>query len=211
MGWFREIYVYALPPGHTHEDIDRMYSSWNIHYWKRGLQSPVSIPDFLKWAYPDPTFRPQWHDVHSCFDIKEMLKVYLIKMTGHSQARAFKFHPHDGNVAMWYKSSSLYDTWLGLTSDQSKGILLFSEVPSDDISPKRISLSPLNNELIGNLLTNSNITHYFTLEDRLFFSQLHFGIFIKIKLIFQIIFFTSIQFISVYFSSMVRSKVMMMQ
>ncbi len=209
-GWFREIHVNSLPTGHTHEDIDRMYSSWNIHYWKKGLQSPASIPDFLVWAYPDPTFRPQWHTVHSCFDIKEMLKYSIVKMSGHSQARAFKFLPNDNNVAMWYKSSSLDNTWFGLTTDPSKGILLFNDVIPSDIMPKRMTLSALNNDIIESLLTNTSITHYFTLDDMLFFSQLRHGMFVEISFIFQITFFTLNQYTVVNFFNMDHFKMRMM-
>ena len=31
-GWFCQIYLYFPPPDHTHEYIDKMHSSWNIHY-----------------------------------------------------------------------------------------------------------------------------------------------------------------------------------
>jgi hypothetical protein len=47
-GWFKEIYLYSLPPGHIHEDIDQLFSNWNIHYWKKGLQSSLEIFEFLK-------------------------------------------------------------------------------------------------------------------------------------------------------------------
>ncbi len=175
-GWFREIYVHSLPPGHTHEDIDRMYSSWNSHYWKRGLQSPASIPEFLEWAYPNSEFRPQWHTVHSIFDIKKMLQEYLINMSGHSHARAFKFCRYESNIAMWYKASSLQINWQGLSSDPSRGILLFSELPDENIHPTKIVPSVLDTSVLEALLTNLNIIKYFSLKDTLFFSQLRTGI-----------------------------------
>jgi hypothetical protein len=31
-GWFKTIEIYSLTPGHTHKDIDQMFSTWNIHY-----------------------------------------------------------------------------------------------------------------------------------------------------------------------------------
>jgi hypothetical protein len=47
-GWFKHIYMYSLPSGHTHEDIDQMFSTWNTHYWRQGLQSVENIPDFIQ-------------------------------------------------------------------------------------------------------------------------------------------------------------------
>lgn len=49
-GWFKNIDMYSLAPGHTHEDIDQMFSTWHQHYWHKGLQSPLAIPDFIEWA-----------------------------------------------------------------------------------------------------------------------------------------------------------------
>ena len=46
--WFNTIFLYCLPTGHTHEDIDQMFSSWNTHYWSKGLQSPLAVPKFLQ-------------------------------------------------------------------------------------------------------------------------------------------------------------------
>jgi hypothetical protein len=31
-GWFKTIEIYSLSSGHTHENIDQMFSTWNIHY-----------------------------------------------------------------------------------------------------------------------------------------------------------------------------------
>ena len=50
-GWFNEIYLDSLPTGHTHENIDQLFSNFNIHYWKRGLQSPLEMENFLEWIY----------------------------------------------------------------------------------------------------------------------------------------------------------------
>ena len=49
-GWFKNIDMYSLAPGHTHEDIDQMFSTWHQHYWHKGLQSPLAIPHFIEWA-----------------------------------------------------------------------------------------------------------------------------------------------------------------
>ncbi len=38
-GWFDKIYLFSLPVGHTHEDIDQIFSNWNFQYWKAVFQS----------------------------------------------------------------------------------------------------------------------------------------------------------------------------
>ncbi len=30
--WFDKVYLFSLLLGHTHEDIDQMFSIWNVHY-----------------------------------------------------------------------------------------------------------------------------------------------------------------------------------
>jgi hypothetical protein len=46
-GWFKHIEVYALTSNHIYEDIDQMFSTWNVHYWTVGLQSIQSVKEFL--------------------------------------------------------------------------------------------------------------------------------------------------------------------
>ena len=29
-GWFKQVYMHSLPTGHTHEDIDQMFSTWKL-------------------------------------------------------------------------------------------------------------------------------------------------------------------------------------
>jgi hypothetical protein len=31
-GWFKHIELYVLTLDHTHENIDQMFSTWNIYY-----------------------------------------------------------------------------------------------------------------------------------------------------------------------------------
>src|SRR3984957_12387470 len=83
-GWFKSVQMYSLPTDHTHEDIDQMFSTWNIHYWKKGLQSVASIPEFIDWAYPNVEKRPIFKMVQNCYNIKEWLHEYAIKMSHHT-------------------------------------------------------------------------------------------------------------------------------
>ena len=60
--WMVQKYLHAfLTTGHTHEDIDQMFSTWNTHYWKSGISSHISVPSFIEWPIQmqtqDPNFR----------------------------------------------------------------------------------------------------------------------------------------------------------
>jgi hypothetical protein len=105
-GWFKEIFMYSLPPGHTHEDIDQMFSTWNVHYWKKGLQSVNDISQFINWAYSNPETRPTFKMIEYCYNIKDWIKSNLTKFTGYSEFRSFKLISEVENVALYYKVCS---------------------------------------------------------------------------------------------------------
>jgi hypothetical protein len=69
-GWFKHIELYVLTSGHTHEDIDQMFSTWNVHYWTVGLQSIQSMEEFLSWAYKSEETRPTFHQVQYIYSFK---------------------------------------------------------------------------------------------------------------------------------------------
>jgi hypothetical protein len=56
-GWFKTIEMYFLFSGHTHKDIDQMFSTWNIHYWNSGLQLSLAVSNFFKWVYKSDAIR----------------------------------------------------------------------------------------------------------------------------------------------------------
>ena len=164
-GWFKQVYMHSLPTGHTHEDIDQMFSTWNTHYWMSGLSSPVAVPKFLTWAYPDETKRPQFQMVQFCFNFKKWFETFRTSLKGHSQFRSFKFVLEklqlDSNVSLFYKSTSLEETWKGISSSNNNEILLFSSFPDVSENPSLISPKPLDTDLITDLIKNSSITTSF--------------------------------------------------
>ena len=164
-GWFKQTYMHSLPTGHTHEDIDQMFSTWNTHYWMSGLSSPVAVTNFLNWAYPDENKRPQFQMVQYCHDFKNWFKKYKTSLKGHSQFRAFKFILEkvqlDLSVSMFYKNNSLEETWKGIQTSNNNGILLFSSFPDISENPLLIPPKPLDLELIKDLIKNPSITNSF--------------------------------------------------
>ena len=171
---FKVIYLHCLSPGHTHEDIDRFFSSWSTHYWKKGFGSPADISQFLHDAYHDST-RPEWEMVHAVYDFKSVLKPCTCSISGYSKARAFKFIKYEDNVAMFHKESSLDEQWRGLPSDNNRGILLFHNIPPSDLTIAAKSTNPLDEKVLDNILKDSNLIDPLSYQSKSFFTTLHSG------------------------------------
>ena len=174
-GWFKNIFLHFLPTGHTHEDIDQMFSTWNIHYWRIGLSSHLSVPSFIEWAYPDLNTRPQFQMVQKCYNFKDWLKNFGTSMKGHSEFRAFKFILEklqlNSNVSMFYKISSLRDEWKGI-STENNGILLFTSFPDIDKNPPLTPLKELETEVIQSFMKHTSITDNLDTESLEFYLTL---------------------------------------
>jgi hypothetical protein len=172
--WFDEIYLFSLPVGHTHEDIDQMFSNWNVHYWKAGLQSPLVVNEFLAWAYPTSETRPVFKWIEGVYGVSEWTERFRISMKGHSTARAFQFRKTTNlnNVQMFYKGSSLNANWQGLQSDSSKGIVLFQIIPTLDSNPDLLPLQPLDNDTVENFLSNQAITRHLDTNNKQWYLKL---------------------------------------
>ena len=175
-GWFKNVHINSLPVGHTHEDIDQMFSTWNVHYWMTGLQSPIAVPSFLEWAYADSQYRPSFKMLHYCFNFKQWLKEYGVSLTGHSSFRSFKMHldqlQHSSNVALSYKECSLQQDWIGLNGINSPGIILFHSFPDITHIPTLIEPQELNHELLETLLGTTSITNHLDDDNMEWYLQL---------------------------------------
>jgi len=51
-GYFKVVYIYFLPVGHTHIDVDQMFVGWSKRYFSSGLGSLLDVPDFVSAAFP---------------------------------------------------------------------------------------------------------------------------------------------------------------
>jgi hypothetical protein len=55
---YQSVTLSFLIPGHTHEDIDQMFSTWSQHYYSKSLFTLEHIPHFIQTAYTDINKRP---------------------------------------------------------------------------------------------------------------------------------------------------------
>lgn len=90
-GWFDVVHLSFLPVGHTHEDIDRLFS--NIRTWMPNVNWDTA-DDFLKnipKAYP--TYKSTISAIKqpNLYGWKSWMKMHLLPMVGISTPHAFKF------------------------------------------------------------------------------------------------------------------------
>jgi hypothetical protein len=159
-GWFNEIYLDSLTPGHTHENIDQLFSNFNLHYWKRGLQSPLEMDDFLEWSYETEATRPKFKMVTQVYNTSNWLEHFRISMKGHSSARSFKIVKDNNKAVLFYRNCCLDQQWIGLESNNSNGIILFKSQMGWNEHPDLFQPFDVDRKLINGVLNNYEIMRY---------------------------------------------------
>jgi len=106
-GIFQEIYINFLPVGHTHEDIDRLFSVLPDFRTKWECFHPDDFPSLLKQAYASSDPAPEFIRLPWIYDWKSWLSPYLNQIEHHSQPRQFHLFRCGGEVMMTASTSAL--------------------------------------------------------------------------------------------------------
>jgi hypothetical protein len=112
--------------------------------------------------------------VQTCFAIKDWIKYFGISLKGHSVFRAFSLlqETNIGNVSLFYKQSSLDQSWIGLQDNSLLGILIFESFPEVDDGPDQIQPLELDIVLINKLLHTNSITEHLDIHNKEYYLQL---------------------------------------
>eukprot|EP01103_Thecamoeba_quadrilineata_P009529 TRINITY_DN192_c0_g1_i13.p1 TRINITY_DN192_c0_g1~~TRINITY_DN192_c0_g1_i13.p1 ORF type:complete len:858 (-),score=130.06 TRINITY_DN192_c0_g1_i13:38-2350(-) len=147
LGWFKTIQMSFLIVGHTHEDVDQMFSLFVM-----GMKfDPVySLPNFRKlvekWY---PSIRPEILLLTSILDVKTWFKEShcLLDLKGYSQPHAILLEKNeDGVVQLQFKDyCSSDETWKG-------GVDVFHHLPQGQ--PPLCKPSPLAEEVLTKFRKN---------------------------------------------------------
>eukprot|EP00731_Ephydatia_muelleri_P038423 Em0757g1a len=134
-GIFRKVRLSFLPVGHTHEDIDQMFSRFSSYLNKNDAVTPGELMEALRKSYsPEP-------DVHvleqsEVFDFKAWIEPHLEEMHNHVAPKHFIFKLVDGSLVFKYKYWATDPKW----EPYNSSIQLFTNT---DISPTTLqSLVP---------------------------------------------------------------------
>ena len=98
--------------GHTHEDIDQMFSCFSRHLAKNDARTIPELFDEMEKAYT-PT--PTCEQLLQMFDVKEWMSGHLVDtISGHVHQHQFKLEMKEGNVLIFYKKWSTTKDWIHL-------------------------------------------------------------------------------------------------
>ncbi|KAL9965925.1 hypothetical protein ACROYT_G029792 [Oculina patagonica] len=111
-GVFRKVRLSYLLVGHTHEDIDQLFSRISIALAK---QNAVTLPDLLRVIQSAYSPTPITCTVENIYNVKAWLRDYTSTLQHHSHPHAFRFKLNDdGDVEMSYRrwAKSARKEWL---------------------------------------------------------------------------------------------------
>ena len=132
-GVFQEVYINFLIVGHTHNNIDALFSRWS--YKLRG-NDYLTLPLLMKSFMDTKSWPVIPHLIEEVLDFKKFVEGYLCTgrdaLAGHTNAQQFKFYRNgNGWPLMQYKLLCTDNEWL---PKEGGGIQLWKE--TKDGSPK---------------------------------------------------------------------------
>ena len=163
--WFIEINVYFLQPGHTHEDVDQMFSRISTQLDKHTIGSIPSLITALTTSSstvaPSVTLLPAFMKWSTYF------APHLKNFTGHGECYAYIFRKQpNGLPGMKMKLLASSVCWQGLDSSPEDWIELFQTMPSG--YPQLVIREHIKPEEISDL---HKFDSWLTVQDSLWLNQ----------------------------------------
>ncbi|MGH2613147.1 MAG: hypothetical protein ACRDFB_08905 [Rhabdochlamydiaceae bacterium] len=84
---YQTVTLSCLIQGHTHEDIDQMFSTWSRYYWTHTLETFNEVESFVTSAYPTEDTCPSVHFMPWVWEWKGLIESNLCKISDHSKPR----------------------------------------------------------------------------------------------------------------------------
>ena len=130
IGWFYEVVISFLPPGHTHVDIDQMFSTYSIWLLRHSLEFITSLVPHLQDAYktniPGGCFLPV------VYNWKGFFAPHLRDLLGISQPHVFLLRKQlNDDVGIKFKKwHTTNDVWVGPGHNTEQWLSLMISYPS---------------------------------------------------------------------------------
>ena len=107
---FLQIKLSFLMVGHTHEDIDQMFSCFSRHLAKHDARTIPELFSEMESAYIS---KPICEQLLHMFDVKQWLHGHTeANISGHVYQHQFKIEMKDGKVVTYYKKWSTTKNWI---------------------------------------------------------------------------------------------------
>ena len=107
--------------GHTHENIDQMFSCVARRLAKNAAHTLEALKEQIKVSYTPPVLV---EELSSLFEIKAWMENSINNISGHVHQHVFKIQNNNGNSKLFYKKWSTSPVWL-----PDGGISLISTIP----------------------------------------------------------------------------------
>jgi hypothetical protein len=147
--WFDEINLFFLQPGHTHEDIDQLFSTISMHLDCTTIGSYPSLLSSLPKSWKNIT-PPSISTIPAYMNWSGWMSPHLKDFSGHGSCYAFIFRTKvNGKPGMKMKTLASFPHWQGLSHDPDNWIELFTSIPQGQ--PVLIFPQPVDAPLISDL------------------------------------------------------------
>lgn len=170
--WFLEVNIYFLQPGHTHEDVDQMFSTLSLWLDTNSVGSIPSLISNLPKAWnKSPSYRPQIKCFPAFMNWSQWLAPHLKDFSGHNRSYAFIFRlQSNGRPGMKMKTLAQSKLWQGTPDDPTQWIDLFTTIPTGYPSlsmPDLIALDSIADiDKFENWITTEEHTWLTSLKER---------------------------------------------
>ena len=131
---FDEIMVSMMPIGHTHSDVDFMFSLVAAHLKKLEIPTFEVLKSELSKVKIDETY-PEVKEMTFTSNFSQFIEEFLLPMSGHTAFYQFKIRKENNKTRLYLKEDELDDSW-----KFPRDIQLLSETPkkfSMSVSPFR--------------------------------------------------------------------------
>jgi len=145
--WFEEVYIHYLQPGHTHEDIDRLFQLFHTHFQWKVIETMDEAITFAQSIYHKDVYihELKW----PILSWKKWFLAFCTSMSGHKDKYAFWLKKGlDGTPTLLFKQKSLDEQWIEVEES------VFSHAPSGH--PIAIQPRPIPRELITTVLNKTS-------------------------------------------------------
>ena len=121
-----------LPPGHTHIDVDQMFSTFSIFLDRHSVEYPEDLPEKLDAAYKKEDTKPTGKFLPAVFNFIGFFAPFLRDIGGLNSAHVFLFRKlPSGIVGMKVKQWHSTDCqWTGASNSPQEWIELMHEIPA---------------------------------------------------------------------------------
>jgi|ERR1700722_8826531 len=147
IGWFKEVVISMLPLGHTHIDIDQMFSTFSMFLDRHSVEFISDIRQAVDNAYKKEETKPKTAFLPVVFNWVGFFAPFLQDISGLNTAHVFLFRKlATGKVGMKVKQWHSTDSeWHGSVTLPNEWITLMHQFPTG--FPETIAPHPVEDML----------------------------------------------------------------